>query len=227
MIVVFECVSIEIYGKIPADTTSSLLTHPGASMQPDMVITGFGPFGPHDRNPSDAFAHAVHDALQAYGVHASPVTLPVTWGVAARAPAKLGADGVLIVHCGLAADRAEVNLERGASNVAGPTPDVEGVVATGVLDAEGPARLTTTLDLDALELAMAESLGDTLGVRQSDDAGTYICNAIYYRALQARGGDALFVHIPDLVAPDEIERVARAFADALASVVFSRHNADV
>ena len=192
-------------------------------MQPDMVITGFGPFGEHGKNPSGEFARRVHLALEALGIFSSWWCLPVTWEMARDAPAKLARDGVLIVHCGLAANRSRVNLERGASNAAGSTPDVDGVVATGALEEDGPAHLTTTLDLDALEAAMNESLGDRIGVCQSDDAGTYICNAIYYRALQARDGDALFVHIPDIW-DAELELAARAFADALASVVFSGHN---
>ncbi len=194
-------------------------------MQPDMVITGFGPFGPHARNPSYPFALSVHHALERRGIFAEPWSLPVTWEVAEEIPHRLTEAGVLVIHCGLAANRTRINLERGASNVAGPTPDVDGVVATGILDIDGPARLTTTLDLDALELAMMESLGDRFGVCQSDDAGAYICNAIYYRALQARDGDALFVHIPDIW-HDELELAASALADALASVVFSRHTAN-
>ena len=202
-------------------------------MQGPIVLTGFEPFGPHGFNPSGSFAAAAAASLAARGVDARSLLLPVTWATAASAPREIGPPGALLIHCGLAADRIRINLERGATNLAGSTPDNDGVRLQGTLEDGAPERLSSSLDLDALESALANALETsyagtltpTLGACQSDDAGLYICNAIYYRALQSRQNRALFVHIPALSRADAA-RAGRAFADALASSLLSGHNAD-
>ncbi len=200
-------------------------------MQASVVLTGFETFGEHASNPSGAFALAATASLAASGYDAHHALLPVTWEAAARAPYDLSPAGALLIHCGLAAGRDGVHLERGADNRAGSTPDNDGVVAQGDLEEGAPARLTTSLDLDALARALTGELSSAntltpLRAHLSDDAGDYVCNAIYYRALQARSGEALFVHIQQMTSADAA-RAGRAFAAALASILGSGHTAGV
>lgn len=159
------------------------------------LFTGFEPFAEHAHNPSILAAQA---AARAVGARASTQTLPVAWDAVPGAVADIAHDPPrCVVLFGLAANRAQVSVERRARNVAGRQPDNAGVVAKGKLDGDD-ADAVATIDVDALA---AYLVGAGVEASVSDDAGEYLCNAFYRAVLHdpaLRDVAAVFVHIPDV-----------------------------
>ena len=103
--------------------------------------------------------------------------------------------------------RSGVEVERTARNIRGPREDCDGCAPeTPVLVEDGPATLPSTLPWEALAVAT------------SDDAGQYLCNAVFYLAqhhlpsIPVRG----FVHLPATGAPDAHRLILR-LADWMAA----------
>lgn len=188
------------------------------------IITGFEPFGAFDFNPSPGAARACQAALALAGLDATSQTLPVTFDCARRWGSEHLTPNTFAVHFGLAGSRAHISLEQTARNVAGQTLDNDGAVASqdGALVTQGPAQLKTALELERMcealeEVCRREELPEA---RITQDAGSYVCNAIYYHSLMnaAEHGGALFVHIPQS-STEQASAIGRAIAAALLSVV--------
>src|SRR5689334_11155483 len=103
-----------------------------------------------------------------------------------------------LLMLGVAGQSSQMRLECVARNRIGPLPDVRGFApssARTAIDPDGPEILRGTLwDRCA---ALAE---ETPQWRRSDDAGDYLCNYIYYRALARFGATHAvgFLHVPPL-----------------------------
>ncbi len=182
------------------------------------LVTGFGPFLGVADNASARVAERLEGRTIA-GVSVVGRVLPVSF---ARAPLALrGYLNVLRPRCVIAtgvARGAEARLERHARNVAGDTcPDVDGVCGGGGLLAhDGPAARLTPLPLATWAAALSTP---ALPVRTSDDAGDYVCNAVYYALLGAIGRQTAgaFVHLPRALSPDKLSA-----ATALVAAVVER-----
>lgn len=152
-----------------------------------VLVLGFGPFGEVHDNPSARLAEAV-DGSRVLGRTVRGLVLPVSY---ARAPAlalgwaeALGA--ALVVATGVATQRGRVEVERLARPPGADAPlDVDGrPPAVGA----GSARASP---LDVAGLARVLDGG------VSEDAGRYVCNALYHALLSAPGAPpAVFVHLP-------------------------------
>ena len=185
------------------------------------VVTGFGLFGGHARNPSLDVGRALVDRLRVAGLEASFSELPVTLE-AARTWPRPEPGTTWVIHLGLAASRSGVDVELVAWNRIGPHADGVGDRASdGRLDDMDVTRIATPLPVASLARALgsiALPSGRVCAVACSDDPGDYICNATYWYSLAAwsRGdaAPACFVHVPPL---DEVEAAAvgSALADAL------------
>ena len=175
-----------------------------------ILVTGFEPFDGASVNPSAEVAKAL-DGRRLGGAEVRVAVLPVHHvGAAAAVQALLDAhDPAAVVHLGLAAERAQIALERIAINVMDyPIPDNEGWQARDEpCVAGGPAAYLSTLPLGPmLEAAHAASVPAYL----SATAGTYLCNFVMYTTLHAlagrRAAPAGFIHLPRLpsmVAPGD------------------------
>ena len=168
-------------------------------MSGGVLVTGFGPFGVNARNPTGEVARAL-DGRRIWEVAVHGVELPVEWDAAfdALQGATAAFRPCALVMFGVA-DRAGVSVESTARNQRGARPDVQGRGGelAGPIEAEGPARLATTLP---------ESLAAAVGplpCTPSDDAGDYLCNFVFYRALRSLTEVPLrgFVHVPRLWSP--------------------------
>ena len=156
-----------------------------------VLLTGFEPFGTHQVNPSQLVAERL-----------GGVVLPVSAG---RAPAALEAAidrhrPEVYVGLGLAGLRTQVAIERVAINVLDFTvPDNDGVLVEGEpIDPAGPPAWFSTLPIKAVAAAW---LVDEIPSYLSNSAGTYLCNAVLYRACAMgaeRGFRAGFIHLPPL-----------------------------
>jgi pyroglutamyl-peptidase len=159
------------------------------------LVTGFGPFPGCPVNPSGALAEAVARRL---GIEAR--VLPVTWDVPARLAAEVGAfDGV--VALGVARGRRGVDVERRAVNLAASAlPDAAGALGGGPLVPGAPEALEGLLHRAPFDAAVEAARARGLPVGYSDDAGRYLCNALFFHLLRAADGrrPVGFVHVPHL-----------------------------
>ena len=168
-----------------------------------MLVTGFEPFDGASVNPSGEVAKRL-DGRRLGGAEIRAAVLPVHHvGAAAAVRALLDAhDPAAVIHLGLAAERAQIALERIAINLmdyaiadnAGWQARDEPCVAGG------PAAYFSTLPLrPMLEAVQASGVPAYL----SETAGTYLCNYTMYTTLHALAGrpeprPAGFIHLPRL-----------------------------
>jgi pyroglutamyl-peptidase len=200
----------------------------------EVVVTGFGPFQSHAFNPSKPFAKAVAAGLSRH-LASSYEGLGVTFQAADEFVRLQDYDSQpVLVHCGLAEKRETIGLERYAHNIVGSQTDNDGRVGEdGCLLPGGPLALETLLPIDALGESLSEALatGGHVPVETSRDAGTYVCNALYYRSLMAvrqtrladRAAEAIFVHVPGLSA-DAASRSGRIIGEEIGGFLVSALN---
>jgi pyroglutamyl-peptidase len=174
-----------------------------------LLVTGFGPFPGVRRNPSADVARlvAADGRWGRLGVQTQALVLPTTYAAlnGQLAPALLrGFDAVLMI--GVAGRSRRLRVERRAVNRASILfPDASGCRSESLGFGEAvDVRRTRASAPQAL--AALRSAG--LPSRLSQDAGRYLCNAAYLRAL-AEPVPVLFVHIPKGRRPDRPRHPAR------------------
>jgi pyroglutamyl-peptidase len=165
-----------------------------------VVIAGFGPFPGAPSNPSGQLATALarrrRPALA--GIEITSHVFATAYNALDRDLPKLLArrPDVLLIF-GLAGRRQHVCIETRARNRRSILfPDVNGWRPERTVIERGQRVLTGNAPFPYLLNALRRS---ALPARLSRDAGAYLCNYAYWRALQhARGGRPLvqFVHIP-------------------------------
>ena len=160
-----------------------------------LLITGFGPFPGMPRNPSAVLARQVAGSprWRILGVQVECRILTTAYAALATEldPALAETpDAVLLI--GVAGRSKRIRVERCATNRRSTLyPDVAGETAAALASgrtAERSSRMAPVKPLRALR-------AQTLPSRVSRDAGRYLCNASYYRAL-ALPRPVLFIHIP-------------------------------
>jgi pyroglutamyl-peptidase len=161
-----------------------------------VLITGFGPFPGAPFNPSAALAKALtrrrRPALA--GIERLLHVFATTYASVDRDLPKLFAQKPdIVLMFGVAGRRRHLCIETRARNAVSLLfPDASGHRPRhGVIKLHGPAALTGN--------APFARLAGAAGTRLSRDAGSYLCNYVYWRALeQVRGTRPLvqFVHIP-------------------------------
>lgn len=148
-----------------------------------ILVTGFGPFDGFEANPSEQLAR---DSGLPHRI------LPVSFQAVDEFLDELAADPPdMLLMLGVAGESERMRLECVARNFVGSYPDVDGrVFGPGPIDPTGPAALSGTLWKPELE-SMSHDF------ESSVDAGDYLCNYIYFRALQALPMTRVgFLHVP-------------------------------
>lgn len=161
-----------------------------------ILVTDFEPFGGEAENASGTAVQRLGDVPAPNGVHLATAILPVPWSDAG--PALLRAVEThqpdAIVAVGEAGGRAVVTPERWARNLGhGRIPDKNGVVRDAAPLAPGPARLESRLDPAALTRAIQDA---GVPAEVSEDAGAFLCNAVFWTALHRTDLPATFIHVP-------------------------------
>jgi pyroglutamyl-peptidase len=170
---------------------------------PEILLTGFRPYGGRQLNPSAEVVRAL-DGAEIGGCTVRGMLLPVSLG-AARQPLE---DAIsehrpaLVVSTGLWPGEPVIRLERVAINRASfEMPDNDGQRPLDEsVDQEGPVARAVTLPVGKI-IALLREKG--IPARTSDTAGTFLCNATLYRALGAcerlgTGTRCGFIHVPYL-----------------------------
>jgi pyroglutamyl-peptidase len=182
-----------------------------------LLVTGFGPFPGCPVNPT---AWLAEDAGRALGVEWR--VLPVTWDVPARLAEQV-ADFDGVVALGVARGRRAVEVERLAYNAAAAdNADAAGVAGSGAALAPGaPDVLEGVLHRPPFGAVVEAARAGGLPVGYSDDAGRYLCNALFFHLLRAAGDGGRpvgFVHVPHLRGLSTDDPDALAPEDAAAAV---------
>lgn len=170
-----------------------------------VLLTGFGPFGEADENPSQLIAqHLAAQPPHAGRLQLLTAVLPTVFETAGRRVRELleRHQPAAVLALGLSARREDVGLERFAVNVDDALlPDNSGQLRSGSrIVADGPAAYWSTLPLEAM-LAALKARGIPASV--SNHAGAYVCNHVFYTLrheleMRGRGVPAGFVHVPAL-----------------------------
>jgi pyroglutamyl-peptidase len=165
--------------------------------RPRLLVTGFGPFPRMPRNPSAAVARRVAAAprWRVLGVEAEALVLPTAYAAldGALDPALKAGRFDAVVMVGVASRAKRIRVERRAVNRASVLfPDAAGRTPSRFAAPQEPPHRTTRA---ALAPALVALRRHGLTAVCSQDAGRYLCNAAYGRAL-AGSAPALFVHIP-------------------------------
>ena len=175
-----------------------------------LLVTGFGPFLHVTENPSWEAIRDL-DGQTVGSVVVRTARLDVTY---ADAPRQLqeAIDRVrpdLVLCLGVAPGTA-LRLESTARNRdTQSAPDAAGVVRHDLaIRDDGPATIPTRLPLARLRAAL---VAGGFEIVDSDDAGGYLCNHVFYELLTRRpDGVAGFVHVPTLGPPWDLPRLRRA-----------------
>ncbi|MBQ5394456.1 MAG: pyroglutamyl-peptidase I [Alistipes sp.] len=164
-----------------------------------ILLTGFEPYGAYPENVSWAVAEGV-TACAVSEAQVVAEQLPVSFrrvGAALRAAVEHHRPDCLVM-LGQSPASTNVKLERVALNLMdsakgdndGYRPDEEPICAVG------PLARSTTLPLKTLCQAVGQR---HRGVTISNSCGLYVCNRLYYEALQLAAEmpmEVLFVHLP-------------------------------
>jgi pyroglutamyl-peptidase len=167
-----------------------------------VLVTGFGAFGPHAANPTEALVHSLA-ADEVGGAEIHTAVLPVNYDAAlveANRQVELVRPEAVIL-CGLYAGRQGITVEAVAVNVR-DTPthlatDTDGPPEAKPVD-DGPDGLFATLPVRDIVRSVERA---EIPVSLSYTAGTYVCNSTMYGVLnQARRSGsprmAGFIHFP-------------------------------
>ena len=161
-------------------------------------VTGFHGFGGFAVNPSGLLAESCGRPFELLEVsyHAVDEFLD------RLARSSESFDQLLML--GLRARGTTIDVEIVARNWVGEVPDVRGA-------ARGPAPIEVGAP-DTMKSTLFDGAPSAAPLSPSDDAGCYLCNYIYYRALRLLPAKRVgFVHVPPTtVTPLDAQRLALA-----------------
>jgi len=163
---------------------------------PKVYITGFGPFGNIEDNPSDALRKALVNSDGIAVPLEGSETLEVSQvGVDKYSKGNKVSENDIVIHLGVASSSDRILLEsRAVNNMAFPIPDVHGRTPTGCILKDTDEFLYTSLPVAELACSMRDN-GYKCDI--SYDAGKYLCNYLYFKSLaRIKSRRVLFVHVP-------------------------------
>ncbi|MGE0706373.1 MAG: pyroglutamyl-peptidase I [Planctomycetota bacterium] len=183
-----------------------------------ILITGFEPFGDHQRNVSGDAMDGLDGRTLDDGFELRARTLPVQFE---RATAQLAdllerEQPVAALACGIhGAPGGPFRLEVAARNERNyGIPDTDGVlVRDGVVVEGGPAQVFSTAPVATIKQRLQDA---GFEVELSDDAGRYLCNAVFYWLAQ-RVPMAGFLHVPPDATRAQVQQALALAAEAAAT----------
>lgn len=151
------------------------------------------------RNPSGALARkvAASPRLRLNGIDAAACVLTTAYGtLAAELDPLLAAEPDIVLLIGVAGRSKKVRLEtRATSRRSTLFPDARGDMPDKPESRRDAGRESVRRTRINIEAGLSALRRHGLPARSSRDAGRYLCNAAYFRALDA-AAPTLFVHIP-------------------------------
>uniref|UniRef100_A0A0M3HNI4 Pyroglutamyl-peptidase 1 n=2 Tax=Ascaris TaxID=6251 RepID=A0A0M3HNI4_ASCLU len=182
----------------------------GGRSGPVIVLTGFGPYGLYQNNPSAAVVRRIgseglSDIIPNAILHTKEI--PVTYAQVEANVSRLWqtCDPDLVIHVGAHPTERTIRIEQQSFGRGYCIFDVEYQVPCnnecpcGTKAADRPQSVLIS-DLDCTKIAAAVSQflnSDCLLIEPSHDPGRYLCGYIYFISLSHDTKRSLFVHVPD------------------------------
>jgi pyroglutamyl-peptidase len=150
------------------------------------LVTGFGPFLNVTENPSARLAEAAGRPFH---------VLDVTYEGVERFVSSLELSSFdRLLMLGVATGRKHLCPEMFARNTYGAVADSQGSTRSGAIREGAPLLLSSTLFVDE---PLAELLANDARLQLSMDAGSYLCNFAYFKALDTYPQKQIgFLHVP-------------------------------
>lgn len=121
-----------------------------------------------------------------------PVKLHESFSILKKHIDKIQPD--IIILCGQAASRSKISIETKAKNVLGPSIDITDEITSNIIIKDGPIAYYS--NFPTVE-ALSYLLQSDIPVELSNDAGGYICNALYYQVMHNYPNiETVFIHLP-------------------------------
>jgi pyroglutamyl-peptidase len=184
-----------------------------------LLVTAFGPFGGRELNASSLALAGLRKAVPGIHTRVLPVDAVIAPSRLIQAIRLIRPDALLML--GEAGGSREIRLETTAWNeLAFRIPDIAGRQYTArPIRRDAPVSLPSTLPLAEI-LERLVSLGHP--VIFSEDPGRYLCNLLFFRAMDhlARNGieiPAGFIHLP-LESDFPTDPAVAALSEALATL---------
>ena len=173
-----------------------------------VLVTGFGPFPGIPHNASTSVALALEHSPVTPGVDIATAIIPVVWATARIAARKAVArfQPHAVLHFGVSKRTSGFEIETRAFNMSGRKEDQAGMVrrANALVRAGKPVLNSTLPPLDLVRALRKDGFPAAL----SEDAGRYLCNALFYWSLYDGDSDGRlvsFVHMPAFGAEADVE----------------------
>lgn len=164
-----------------------------------LLITSFGPFKKFAKNPSNEVMMQLQKSLESDFLASNSLKwhiLDVSWQKIDEFMNEIENDNYdFIVHLGVATNSPTMRLELNAKNNCSGI-DVFDSIPPNSKISERDYSLSTNINAQLLEKFTKKNEDK---VRLSEDAGTYLCNYIYYKSLELfrHNSKVIFIHIAD------------------------------
>jgi pyroglutamyl-peptidase len=184
-----------------------------------ILLTAFGPFGNYDVNPSELVLNEVSKKIT-FGELIDFKIIDVGYDSVNNFINSLTINYDLIVHLGVAFDNKKTRFEIVAHNTA-KGKDVFNVEPQMIIEKNGNDYIISNFPECVLEKAMEKFPNHIV---YSRDAGTFLCNYIYYKSLNTfqRKTSVLFVHIADFINNNEANSL-QIQSDIVISIISDFH----
>jgi len=163
-----------------------------------ILITSFGPFNDFKVNPSNQIMERLKQKINLtplpnnlFGFE----TIDVTWsGVSKFIQAKQIEKFDFIFHLGVASNESKIRIETSGQNIQSGK-DIENIRPNDKQIIKNEPNLNTNFSIEVLNNFVSNN--DFISI--SNDAGSFLCNYLYYKSLYFLGkkSSVLFIHTAD------------------------------
>ncbi|KXJ10314.1 pyroglutamyl-peptidase 1 [Exaiptasia diaphana] len=179
--------------------------------KPTVLVTGFGPFGPHKVNSSMVAVKGLVESDITNLIDLVTEELPVIYEYVQNEVPNLWKKHKpkLCIHVGVHGLTDKVLLETCAHNDGYQCkPDINFKVNSTDHCVQGaPELLHTPIDLKTIH-KKAKEKGVPCEIALSDDPGRYLCDFTYFTSLHHGDSPTVFIHLPPIQGPYTCEEMA-------------------
>lgn len=156
-----------------------------------LLITAFEPFMGLNTNSSYEVVKGLKQKSNITKIFL-PVKLHESFSILKKHIDEVNPD--IIILCGQAASRSKISIETKARNVLGRSIDESDEITSNIIVEDGPTAYFSKFP--TVE-ALSYLLHNDIPVELSNNAGEYICNALYYQVMHCYPDiETVFIHFP-------------------------------